>query len=287
MNSATGAPYPSLPASGPRRRCRAATGAGGTVGERPRLRRQRFAGQAGETRALLLLGVLAFLAFCVAFAPARLMAPLAERIDGAALSGATGTVWAGSGRLLLAGRDSGRLAWSFRPTTLFRLFPGIGWTLSGERLNLQGRFNLAPGRAALSISGSVDAEAVNPWLETYELSMAGDFEIRDLHLHVTGNRPDDTRGTISWSGGRLRYVLSQRANTAELPPLDARLSFADGPEATVVARGGSTPLLEAELLESGFARIGVTMLLTKMLNQPWPAGGADDKVVLAVEEKIL
>ena len=257
------------------------------VPARPSLRREGFGRQAGEIRGLLLLGILAFAVFCVAFAPARLLAPLAERIQGAALTGTTGTVWSGSGRLLFQGQDRGRFTWSFRPTTLLRLFPGIGWTLSGERLNLGGSMNLTPGRAAVSMTGSVDAAAINPWLAAYELSMAGNFEVRDLYLHITDNRPDDTRGTITWSGGSLRYVLSQQPRTARLPSLEAHLSFADGPEATVVARGDSTPLLEARLLDSGFARIGVTMLLTRMLNQPWPGGGPDEKVVLAVEEKIL
>ena len=243
--------------------------------------------QVGQVRGLLLLGVLAFLGFCVAFAPARLLAPLAERIDGAALTGTAGTVWSGSGRLIFKGQDRGRFSWSFQPATLLRLFPGIGWTLSAEHMNLAGSMNLAPARAAVSVSGTVDSDAVNPWLAAYELSMAGKFELRDLRVHVTDDRPDDTRGTISWSGGRLRYVLSQRSQVAELPPLEARLSFSDGPEATVVAAGDATPLLEARLLDSGFARIGVTMLLTRMLGQPWPGGGPDDKVVLAVEEKIL
>ena len=272
-------------ARGPRLNSRTAPGQGTPAGGIPR---PAGAGrQAGETRGLLVLGILAFLGFCVAFAPARLLAPLAERIDGAALTRTAGTVWAGSGRLIFRGQDRGRFSWSFHPTTLLRLFPGIGWTLSAEHMSLDGSMNLAPGRAALSISGTVDADAVNPWLETYELSMAGHFELRHLYVHVTGNRPDDTRGTISWSGGRLRYVLSQRQRVAELPPLEARLRFADGPEATVVAAGDGTPLIEAQLLESGFARIGITMLLTRMIGQPWPGGGPDDKVVLAVEEKIL
>ena len=243
--------------------------------------------QTGQIRGLLLLGILAFLGFCAAFAPARLLAPLAERIDGVALTRTAGTVWSGSGRLIFNGQGRGHFSWSFQPATLLRLFPGIGWALSAEHMNLAGTMNLAPGRAALSISGTVDNGAVNPWLAAYELSMAGQFEVRDLHLHLTDNRPDDAGGTISWSGGRLRYVLSQRSQVAELPPLEARLSFSDGPEATVVAAGDATPLLEARLLDSGFARIGVTMLLTRMLGQPWPGGGPDDKVVLAVEEKIL
>ncbi len=241
----------------------------------------------GRVRGLVLLGSLAFLSFCVLFAPARLLAPLAERIPGAALKATSGSVWSGSGRLFYQGTDRGRFTWSFRPVTLLQLFPGIDWTLSAEHLDLGGSMNVAPGRAALSMGGTIESAAVNAWLAAYELSLGGRFEVRDLHLHVTGNRPDDARGAISWSGGRLHYVLSQRRRTAELPPLEARLWYSDRPEAVVAAQGESTPLLEAQLLESGFARIGVTMRLTRMLGQPWPGGGADDDVVLAVEEKIL
>ena len=111
--------------------------------------------------------------------------------------------------------------------------------------------------------------------------------MRNLYLHITDNRPDDARGTVGWSGGSVRYLLSQRRRTVELPALEAQLRFADGLAATVFAAGNSTPLLEAELLDSGFVRIGITKLMTKMLNDPWPGGGPDHEVVLAVEEKIL
>ena len=244
--------------------------------------------QTGQIRGLLLLGILAFLGFCAAFAPARLLAPLAERIDGVALTRTAGTVWSGSGRLIFNGQGRGHFSWSFQPATLLRLFPGIGWALSAEHMNLAGTMNLAPGRngafdqrhggtTAPSIPGSRPTNC--PWQDN---SRCATFTC----ISPTTAR-DDAGGTISWSGGRLRYVLSQRSQVAELPPLEARLSFSDGPEATVVAAGDATPLLEARLLDSGFARIGVTMLLTRMLGQPWPGGGPDDKVVLAVEEKIL
>ena len=108
-----------------------------------------------------------------------------------------------------------------------------------------------------------------------------------MYLRIAGNRVEAARGTLAWSGGRVRYALSQRSRTARLPPLRARLGFADVPEARVFAVGNRTPLLEAQLLDSGFARIGVTKRLTKMLNDPWPGGGADHEVVLAVEEKIF
>ena len=236
---------------------------------------------------LVILGVLAFLMFCLALAPARLLAPLVARIDSAALTAATGTVWAGSGRLRWRGQDRGLIAWSFRPATLLELFPGYAWSLSSGHLNLGGMVNLAPGRTAVSATGYMEAAAINPWLANYQIAMSGRFEAQDLYLHIAQNRLDGMRGTLTWSGGRIGYVLSQRSRTARLPPLRARLGFADGPEATVFAVGNPTPLLEAQLLDSGFARIGVTKRLTKMLNDPWPGRAADHEVVLAVEEKIF
>ena len=244
-------------------------------------------GSGGEARGLVLLGFAAFLVFCLVFAPARLAAPVVERIPGASLNGVQGTIWAGAGRLLLHGRDVGRFAWGVRPTSLLTLFPGIDWTLSGDSLELHGALNLTASRLALSMSGSIDSAAVNPWLGIYELSLSGEFNVRDLSLQVRDGRPEDAGGTLDWSGGRLRYVLSQRAKSAQLPPLQANLEFTGGILATVVEKGQTTALLKAELLDNGFARIGVTMLLTRLLNEPWPGGGSDDKVVLSVEEQIM
>ncbi len=241
----------------------------------------------GEIRGLMLLGLFAFISFCLIFAPAQLLAPAVERIPGAKLIGVNGTIWAGSGRLLVQGRDIGLLTWALRPTSLLNLFPEVDWTVSGEHLQLSGKLNLGTSRMVISMSGSVAATAINPWLAVYELSLSGDFNLRDLYLHITDGWPDDTRGTLNWSGGRLRYVLSQHSKDTQLPPLEARIGYEDGPRATVFEQDRTRPLLEATLLDNGFVRIGITMLLTRLLNEPWPGGGPDDKVVLAVEEKIL
>lgn len=60
-----------------------------------------------------------------------------------------------------------------------------------------------------------------------------------------------------------------------------------GAEAVVFAAGGQTPLLQAQLQDDGFAKVGVTKLLTKMLNRPWPGSDADHEVVLEVEEQVF
>lgn len=241
----------------------------------------------GQIRALVTVGILAFLAFCVALAPASLVAPALERIPGATLKGTAGTVWNGSGQLRLQGQNQGRLAWSVRPASLLMLAPEIDWAWTGASLDLGGSLRLSGNRVALTTSGQVMSAAVNPWLASYDLNMAGSFQVSDLYLHMTGNRPDDTRGTLDWSGGRLHYALSGQHRVVRLPPLQARLSFTDGPSATVFAEGNATPLLEAKLLTSGYVYIGITKLLTRMLDDPWPGGAADHEVVVAVEEKIL
>ena len=60
-----------------------------------------------------------------------------------------------------------------------------------------------------------------------------------------------------------------------------------GPVAVAYATGESTPLLQAALTGNGFARIGVTKYLTRLLGQPWPGGDPDHAVVLEVEEQVF
>ena len=90
---------------------------------------------------------------------------------------------------------------------------------------------------------------------------------------------------VTWSGGQVRYILSGRSSTSILPPLVAYLG--EGAEATVFAQNGQTPLIKAELLDNGFAKVGITRLLTKMLDNPWPGSEPDHAVVLEVEEQVF
>jgi len=48
-----------------------------------------------------------------------------------------------------------------------------------------------------------------------------------------------------------------------------------------------TPLLRAEILPTGFARIGVTQLFTELAGNPWPGSHQDHEVVLEVEEQLF
>jgi hypothetical protein len=96
--------------------------------------------------------------------------------------------------------------------------------------------------------------------------------------------PGEASGTASWSGGYVRYRLSGQSYSGDLPPLEAALG--DGLEAYVYPVQEQTPLIRAQLLSNGFAKIGITRLLTRLLNNPWPGSDADHEVVLEVEEQL-
>jgi hypothetical protein len=51
--------------------------------------------------------------------------------------------------------------------------------------------------------------------------------------------------------------------------------------------GAVIPLLRIEVLANGYVRIGITRLLTKLLNNPWPGSDVDHEVVLEIEERLL
>lgn len=238
-------------------------------------------------RVLEVLGILAFLIFCILLAPAGLLGRVAERVPGLSLAQTQGTVWSGEGRLLLQGQDQGRIAWSFRPSTLLQLFPGCSWSLSADDLRLAGTLNLAPGRISLAADGSLDAAVVNFWLAPYNLHLDGDFQVDAMRVDMGDNRALNIQGAVRWSGGAVRYVLSRRSRTAQLPPLAARLGLDEGQAAQVFAEGSDIPLLEARLLGDGFVKIGLTRRLTQLVDEPWPGASADDELVVAVEEKLF
>jgi hypothetical protein len=126
---------------------------------------------------------------------------------------------------------------------------------------------------------------VNRWLAPYNISLSGGFTLENVSLLFNSGVPDSAGGEIHWQGGPIGYRLANENSTGILPPMTAILGPAA--EAAVFAEGGQTPLLQAQLQTNGFAKLGVTKLLTKMLNRPWPGSDADHEVVLEVEEQVF
>ena len=234
----------------------------------------------------LAVGILAFALFCAALAPAGLLAVLIERLGGASLSATAGTLWSGSGALRLKGLGLGRLHWSFEPVTLMEFAPGYTWRLADDSLNLHGRMAFQGDAIKLSASGAMDTAAVNVGLAAYDIRLGGGFNIEDLEATVTAGGLQRLDGGGRWSGGVVSYALGGQSHTALLPPMRAEAQSAPV-RARAFAEAGNTLLVRAEIMDGGYVKIGITRRLLQMLNQPWAGSGADDEIVVSVEEAVF
>ena len=234
----------------------------------------------------LAVGILAFALFCAALAPAGLFAVLIEPLGGASLTATAGTIWSGSGAVRLKGLDLGRLHWSFEPATLAQLAPGYTWRLTGDSLSLDGRMAVRADAIELSASGAVASAAVNAGLAAYDIRLDGGFDIESLDATVTAGGFDRLEGGGRWSGGAVSYALGGQFHTALLPPM--RLEAQSEPiKARGFAEAGNTLLIAAEIIDSGYVKIGITRRLLELLNRPWAGSGAEDEIVVSVEEAVF
>jgi len=241
-------------------------------------------------RRTILIGMLLFVGFALAFAPAGLMRLAFNQLHGVTMTQAAGTIWHGQGRLLLEDRALGLFKWELRPSVLLRGALGVDFTLvhaaDPAGPPLAGWATVGFGRTyELELSGTIPAEVVSSLLAPYDMAITGDLNLNGASLSGNGGVPTSAAGQVTWAGGSVSYILSGRSLSSNLPPLVAYLG--DGAQATVFAQNGQIPLIRAELLDNGFAKVGITKLLTKMLDNPWPGSDPDHAIVLEVEEQVF
>ncbi len=237
----------------------------------------------------IVIGLLMFLGFAVAFAPATLVRTLLPDDSGVELLEPRGTLWNGAARLFLGGEGAGSVDWRLRPASLLSGRLGYAIDLAGPDHDLAGQVAAGLTAARVEVSGTVGANAVNRWLGAYDIAISGATTLSAVEVNVPYDAVSLHRGTAAgdatWQGGPVRYRLAGRDYTGELPPLVAHLG--EGLEAVVFPQGGQTPLLKAAILPNGFAKVGVTKLLTRLVGNPWPGSHQDHEVVLEVEEQLF
>jgi len=232
-----------------------------------------------------LIGAVVFLTLLITQAPAGILRWLIEQSGQATLIGTTGTLWQGQGQLLVARQPVGIVRWDLQGVTILQGKLSYHVELESSEQNLTTSLQLLPDTGVQATNGTVAAEAVNRWLAPYNIRLSGQFTLTDVALQFKGGRPDSAGGDLHWEGGPVTYQLAGEISSGILPEMTAVLG--PGAEAVVFAAGGQTPLLQAQLQDNGFAKVGVTKLLTKMLNRPWPGSDSDHEVVLEVEEQVF
>ncbi len=238
-----------------------------------------------------ILGILVFIAFAVAFAPARLVDRALDQVPQVDLIDPRGTLWTGLGDLVFRGVPVGRVEWQFDKTSPLALAPTYAWRLSDTAVNLEGSSGISTEAAHLEVRGQFLADFINAYAREYDIHIEGDFTVRDtaVRFDPADRTIIDLDGQIDWTGGRVRYTLGGQLRETQLPPLTAHLGVdpSGSPQAMVFEDGGKVPLMTASQGAPGFIKIGMTKLFTKLLDTPWPGNDPDDAVVLEVEEQFL
>ena len=244
----------------------------------------------------ILFGLLIFIGCVIAFMPAGILLRAVSDRGPVVFASPAGTIWRGSARLMLEGAPLGLLKWSFQATSVLRLAPGFAWQLSGDGLHLAGDAGIGFDGLAGTASGNLDATALAPWLNRYDIRLAGQFELAPTSISLALPRGGSdaaklplVEGEINWSGGPAEYVLSGQFNQAQLPPITAYLApDAEGQtRLAAFARGSDIPLLTAGPGAPGFVKVGITKHFTKILGSPWPGSDPDHKIVIEVEEQLF
>ena len=109
----------------------------------------------------------------------------------------------------------------------------------------------------------------------------------EIGIDVNSQFVNAADGYLEWSGGQVRYILSGILSESFLPKMRANLSAPEQkPTAEVFAEGEPIRLMQAQVTDNGFVKIGITKMFTKLLNRPWPGSDPDHAVVLEVEEQL-
>jgi hypothetical protein len=241
-------------------------------------------------RRYLAVGLLAFAAFTIAFAPASLATlVLARQLPGASLTETRGTVWSGSTRIGYDTATLGRLHWQFRPASLLTARVVYDGTFEAGEDRIDARLYAGVFSVDLELAGTLSAVHIDPLLARYDISLPGTLRVDQLRIHQSRHAAlPFVRGEVKWSGGDVHYRLGSSGYDARLPPMIAFIDSSAGqPEMSVYAVEDETPLMLARMADDGWITIGVTKRLTQMTGQPWHGDQPEHAVVVEVQEKLF
>ena len=250
-------------------------------------------------RTYVLLGLISFSAFLIVFLPASALRTVLPDSSGVDLLAPKGTLWHGSARLLLAGQERGELGWRLLGSRLLRGQAAAAWRLASPDADLEGEAAQRFGGSSITVSGTLFARAINRELAPYLIRIESDVELDEVAVagapagNPYGFRFDTLDGLLRWDGGEVDYTLARETNRARLPALVGELTLMDGlPAGTVYERsayeqGNKIPLIQAQLLATGFVKIGITKRFTDLVDNPWPGDEPEAAIVLEIEEQIL
>lgn len=235
------------------------------------------------TAALLLV-----LVICVIYAPASLLRHLTASVPGMEIVGPSGTLWNGSGGLVVQGELLGTAQWAFAPLQLFNMEVSYAVSFQGRDTRLTGNVSVASNGLTGTATGTVGTNSLNYTLEPWDVRVDTPVTVEHIVANWDAGALDHLDGVLSWSGGTTTWLIDGVATQTSLPPLRATLGSVDGAlSGIVLPDGGQVPVLQFILAPDGTFTLKISKLLTRMVGRPWPGGDPDHAIVMEMIDDLF
>jgi len=221
----------------------------------------------------VLLGVVAYLFFMVATAPAAKILSFVQPRD-IRFAGTAGSVWSGSAALVAVSPvQLTDVRWSFRPFSLFagQLEFAVEGQLQGRRVEAHAGSSLLGNPYVADVRGRIAANDLLSLLGLAQLQLAGmlEFDIADVKWPESGYPA--LAGTATWSPARVTAPLELELGKAQLVTriedgvTRGKLETTDGAlllQADVEMNSSGAYRLDANLQQKGDVPQAVTRFLS-------------------------
>ena len=236
----------------------------------------------------IVLGIVAMIVIFVVMIPARAYSMIFENY-GTNLLATKGTIWYGSGNVIVAGKNIGRLKWHFRPIEIFTGKLAFNVTMQNQSIHLAGVLKRRISSTEFQGTTTLAHSHVNKVLLPYEILVEGDFEINDLSVKINNkNQLEILSGSVSWEGGTSRYRANDETGVFEMPAVVGELTHDDG-VAMLNARDQekNIPLITARFQpESGLFETSLTQHMLELSQMPFSSSADSSAVVLEISREL-
>lgn len=237
----------------------------------------------------------------IATLPASLLKHAVARLPGVDAIRYNGSAWNGQTTLIIRGGPTGVLQWHLSklrdPVSAapFNLQPTFNWSFANAEIKVEGSVGLGPASAVLQTEGAIESTAIAPLLNQFDIFLSGNFSLAPSAVSVPYNGQSLTQLKLArpieltWSGGQVSYILSDRFNQVALPSLQGRLSVDTNGDArtTITPQSDQTEYLDLTLRTNGWVHIRLRRRFFDLVAQPWPGNQAADEIVMEIERQVL
>ena len=234
------------------------------------------------------MGIVTLVVILVVMIPARMYSIVLENY-GTHLLATKGTIWHGSGNVYLAGKNIGRLKWSFRPSEIFAGRLGFNVTMQNQSIHLAGVINRGFSYTEFQGTTTLTQGLVNAILLPYEIRVEGEFEINDLSLKINDKRKVEfLTGSVTWDGGTSRYRSNEETRVFEMPEVKGELTHSDGIAVLETHEvEHDIPLVTAQFQpDTGLFEVALTQRMIDLSQMPWGSTADSSTVVVEVAREL-